>query len=86
LADAFLDRAPLLALTGQSGLERMHQESHQHIDVIGILRPIVKWNARVRQPGDSPGGRKPGPRQAGRVDYSIDVAISEQLGAETVAT
>jgi acetolactate synthase-1/2/3 large subunit len=47
VADAFLDRAPLVALTGQSDLERMHKESHQYIDLIGILRPVVKWNARV---------------------------------------
>ncbi len=50
VADAFLDRAPLVALTGQSDLERMHKESHQYIDLIGILRPIVKWNARVTSP------------------------------------
>ena len=50
VADAFLDRAPLVALTGQSDLERMHKESHQYIDLIGILRPVVKWNARVSRP------------------------------------
>src|SRR5881398_3982369 len=50
IADAFLDRAPLVALTGQSDLERMHKESHQYIDLIGILRPVVKWNARVSSP------------------------------------
>ncbi|MEA2158495.1 MAG: acetolactate synthase large subunit [Solirubrobacteraceae bacterium] len=50
VADATLDRAPLVALTGQSDLERMHKESHQYIDLIGILRPIVKWNARVSSP------------------------------------
>jgi acetolactate synthase-1/2/3 large subunit len=50
VADAFLDRSPLVALTGQSDLERMHKESHQYIDLIGILRPIVKWNARVSSP------------------------------------
>ena len=50
VADAFLDRAPLVALTGQSDLERMHKESHQYIDLIGVLRPIVKWNARVSSP------------------------------------
>src|SRR6266496_6335565 len=31
VADAFLDRAPLVALTGQAGMERQHKESHQHI-------------------------------------------------------
>ncbi len=50
VADAFLDRAPLVALTGQSDIERMHKESHQYIDLIGIMRPIVKWNARVSSP------------------------------------
>ncbi|MGI8579174.1 MAG: acetolactate synthase large subunit [Solirubrobacteraceae bacterium] len=47
VADAFLDRAPLVALTGQSDLERMHKESHQYIDLVGIMKPVVKWNARV---------------------------------------
>ena len=47
VADAFLDRAPLVALTGQSDLERMHKESHQYIDVVGVFQPITKWNARV---------------------------------------
>jgi acetolactate synthase-1/2/3 large subunit len=50
VADAFLDRSPLVALTGQSDLERMHKESHQYIDLLGILRPVVKWNARVSSP------------------------------------
>jgi acetolactate synthase I/II/III large subunit len=47
VADAFLDRAPLVALTGQADLERMHKESHQHIDVLSMMRPITKWNARL---------------------------------------
>src|SRR5256885_8832358 len=37
VADAFLDRAPLVALTGQGDLERMHKESHQYIDVVGVM-------------------------------------------------
>jgi acetolactate synthase-1/2/3 large subunit len=28
----------------------MHKESNQYIDLIGILRPVVKWNARVSSP------------------------------------
>jgi acetolactate synthase-1/2/3 large subunit len=47
VADAFLDRAPLVALTGQSDLERMHKESHQYIDIVGVMAPITKWNAQV---------------------------------------
>ncbi|HEV3227892.1 MAG TPA: acetolactate synthase large subunit [Solirubrobacteraceae bacterium] len=50
VADANLDRAPLVALTGQSDLERMHKESHQYIDLLAMMRPITKWNARVASP------------------------------------
>ncbi len=47
VADAYLDRAPLVALTGQGDLERMHKESHQYIDLLRVMRPITKWNARL---------------------------------------
>src|ERR1700728_2757549 len=50
VADAYLDRAPLVALTGQSDIERMPKESHQYIDLLEIMRPVVKWNARVSSP------------------------------------
>ena len=54
VADAFLDRAPLVVLTGQGDLERMHKESHQYIDVLALMRPITKWNARVGDPAIIP--------------------------------
>lgn len=54
VADAFLDRAPMVALTGQTDQERMHKESHQHIDVVNLMDPITKWNARVGDPSIIP--------------------------------
>ena len=54
IADANLDRAPLVAITGQAGLERVYKESHQYIDVVQMLRPITRWNARIEQPGAVP--------------------------------
>ena len=54
VADAYLDRAPLVALTGQGDLERMHKESHQYIDLLRVMRPITKWNARVSDPAIIP--------------------------------
>ena len=50
VADAFLDRAPLVVLTGQGDLRRMHKESHQYIDVVSIMKPITKWNAHLTDP------------------------------------
>src|SRR5438874_809727 len=50
LADAFLDRAPVVALTGQTGLAEMHKESHQYIDIVRMMKPVTKWNARIHDP------------------------------------
>lgn len=47
VADAYLDRAPLVAITGQASLNRRHKESHQYIDVLGMFKPVTKWNASI---------------------------------------
>ncbi len=47
LADAYLDRAPVVALTGQTGLAEMHKESHQYIDIVRMMKPVTKWNASI---------------------------------------
>src|SRR5438046_3218563 len=50
VADAFLDRAPLVAITAQANLSRVHRESHQFVDILRLFAPITKWNARVESP------------------------------------
>jgi acetolactate synthase I/II/III large subunit len=50
VADAFLDRAPLVAITAQANLSKIHRESHQFVDILEMFRPITKWNARVESP------------------------------------
>jgi len=47
VADANLDRAPLVAISGQAGRDRVHKESHQHVDIVETLRPLTKWNTHV---------------------------------------
>lgn len=47
VADANMDRAPLVAITGQADARREHKESHQYIDVVNAFKPITKWNTRV---------------------------------------
>lgn len=54
IADAFLDRAPVVAITAQTGLEQLHKESHQAIDVIGMFRTITKWNVQIDRPSVIP--------------------------------
>ena len=48
VADANMDGGALVAITGQASLDRMHKESHQHIDVVETFRPVTKWNAQIK--------------------------------------
>ena len=43
LADANMDRAPVVAIIGQGSTRRLHKESHQNMDSIRMLAPISKW-------------------------------------------
>lgn len=54
VADANLDRAPLVALAGQTETTRMHKESHQHVDLGSLFRPITKYASQVREPETIP--------------------------------
>ena len=54
IADAFLDHAPMVAITGQTGLDKLHKESHQYVDIVRMLEPVTKWNQRVEQAGAVP--------------------------------
>jgi acetolactate synthase-1/2/3 large subunit len=50
VADANLDRAPLVAITAQASLDRRHKESHQYIDTLSMFRVVTKWNAEIARP------------------------------------
>ncbi|NEQ42122.1 MAG: acetolactate synthase large subunit [Leptolyngbya sp. SIOISBB] len=54
VADANLDRAPLVAITGQVGTDRMHIESHQYLDLVAMFSPVTKWNAQIVRPSITP--------------------------------
>lgn len=54
VADANMDRAPLLCLTGQGSTARQHKESHQIMDVVGMFRPVTKWAHAITEPDAVP--------------------------------
>jgi len=54
VADANLDGAPLVAITGQVGTDRMHIESHQYLDLVAMFAPVTKWNAQIVRPSNTP--------------------------------
>ena len=84
VADAYLDKSPVVAITGQTGLGRIQRESHQYLDIVNMFRPITKWNAAISSPEVVPEvvrrafkvaeSEKPG---ATHIELSEDVAKME---------
>lgn len=50
VADAYSDGAPLVAITGQVGTERMHLTSHQFLDLCKMFEPITKKTKQIVLP------------------------------------
>jgi len=50
VADANLDRAPVVAIAGQGSTHRLHKESHQIVDLVNLFAPISKYATSVREP------------------------------------
>jgi acetolactate synthase-1/2/3 large subunit len=48
VANANMDLNPLIAITGQAGLDRQHKISHQYYDLVSIYEPVTKWNAQIK--------------------------------------
>jgi acetolactate synthase-1/2/3 large subunit len=71
VADANLDGAPLVAITGQVGTDRMHIESHQYLDLVAMFAPVTKWNKQIVRPSNT----------AEIVRKAFKVAQSEKPGA-----
>ena len=46
-ADANSDGAPVVAITGQVGTERMHLTSHQYLDLVELFAPITKRSKQI---------------------------------------
>jgi acetolactate synthase-1/2/3 large subunit len=43
VADGHLNSAPLVAISAQAGVNRLHKESHQSLDLVSIFKPATKW-------------------------------------------
>ncbi len=88
VADANMDRSPVVVITGQAGTDRMHKESHQHMDVMAMFRPLSKWAQTVHHPDTIPEiirkafktaeAEKPG---AAIIELPEDIAETEAQGA-----
>ncbi len=54
VADANMDHAPVVAIAGQAGTNRLHKESHQVLDLQKIFDPITKYSTRLLTPNTIP--------------------------------
>jgi tartronate-semialdehyde synthase len=84
LYSASADSIPILAITGQAPVARLHKEDFQAVDISSIAAPVTKWATTVREPGQVPGvfaqafhlmrSGRPGPVL---IDLPIDVQQAE---------
>lgn len=54
VADANLDGAPVLAITGQVATDRMHLTAHQYLDLEKVFEPITKRTKQILRPDTVP--------------------------------
>jgi tartronate-semialdehyde synthase len=84
LYSAMADSIPILAITGQAPVARLHKEDFQAVDIAAIAAPVTKMAMTVLEPAQVPGAfqqafhlmrsGRPGPVL---LDLPIDVQLAE---------
>ena len=84
LYSAAADSIPILCITGQAPVDRLHKEDFQAVDIASVVRPLVKLAMTVMEPAQVPGAfqqafhlmrsGRPGPVL---LDLPIDVQLAE---------
>jgi tartronate-semialdehyde synthase len=84
LYSASADSIPILAITGQAPVNKLHKEDFQAVDITAIAAPVTKMAMTVLEPGQVPGAfaqafhlmrsGRPGPVL---IDLPIDVQLAE---------
>jgi tartronate-semialdehyde synthase len=84
LYSAMADSIPILAITGQAPVARLHKEDFQAVDIAAIAAPVTKWATTVLEPAQVPGAfqkafylmreGRPGPVL---LDLPFDVQMTE---------
>src|SRR5881392_3949222 len=93
LYSASADSIPILCITGQAPVAKLHKEDFQAVDIASIADPLAKMAVTVLEPAQVPGtvqkafhlmrSGRPGPVL---IDLPIDVQMAEiEFDAETYA-
>ncbi|OKH27484.1 acetolactate synthase large subunit [Chroogloeocystis siderophila] len=82
VADANLDGAPLVAITGQVGTDQMHIEAHQYLDLVAMFAPVTKWNTQIVRPSNTPEiVRKAFKRSQSEKPGAVHIDLPENIAA-----
>jgi acetolactate synthase-1/2/3 large subunit len=71
VANANMDRSPILAITGQTDTDILHKEAHQNMDAVTMFKPITKWRWSIRNADSIPE----------IVRRAFKIALEEKAGA-----
>ncbi|MDO5739659.1 MAG: glyoxylate carboligase [Ornithinimicrobium sp.] len=84
LYSASADSTPILCITGQAPVAKLHKEDFQAVDIASIAKPLTKMAVTVMEPGQVPGtfqqafhlmrSGRPGPVL---IDLPIDVQMAQ---------
>ncbi|WP_029113111.1 glyoxylate carboligase [Mycobacterium sp. URHB0044] len=84
LYSAAADSIPILCITGQAPVARLHKEDFQAVDIASIAKPLTKMAVTVMEPAQVPGtfqqafhlmrSGRPGPVL---IDLPVDVQVAE---------
>jgi tartronate-semialdehyde synthase len=84
LYSASADSIPILCITGQAPVAKLHKEDFQAVDIASIARPVTKWSVTVLEAAQVPGAfqkafslmreGRPGPVL---IDLPLDVQLAE---------
>ena len=84
LYSASADSIPILCITGQAPVAKLHKEDFQAVDITSIAKPVTKWAVTVLEAAQVPGAfqkafylmreGRPGPVL---IDLPIDVQLAE---------
>jgi len=84
LYSASADSIPILCITGQAPISKLHKEDFQAVDIESIAKPVAKWAVTVREAAQVPRvfqkafqlmrSDRPGPVL---IDLPIDVQMTE---------
>ncbi|MEB3371831.1 glyoxylate carboligase [Saccharopolyspora mangrovi] len=84
LYSASADSIPILAITGQAPVAKLHKEDFQAVDIESVAKPVTKWAVTVLEPAQVPGtfqkafqlmrSGRPGPVL---IDLPLDVQLAE---------